>query len=109
MPESLKTAPTARPDERPIPFGAGDRVRISLRFPVGHYRIPAYVRGKVCHVERVLDRFLNPEEEGYGRNEGGRVRLYRVSFKQRDLWPDYSGAEADELQIEIYEHWLEHA
>lgn len=94
--------------ESPAPFRAGDRVRISKRWPVGHYRTPVYVRGKIGQIERVLDRFLNPEEEGYSKNAGQKVRLYRVRFKQHDLWPGYAGADADELQLEIYEHWLEH-
>jgi nitrile hydratase len=68
-----------------------------------------YVRGKTGHIERVLDLFLDPEAEGYGRNEGGKIRLYRVRFKQRDLWPDYAGGPEDELQIEMYEPWLERA
>jgi hypothetical protein len=90
-------------------FSVGDRVRIAWRFPVGHYRTPIYVRGKVGVIERVLDKFLNPEEEGYGRNSGGKIRLYRVRLKQCDLWPDYSGSDRDELQIEIFEPWLEPA
>jgi nitrile hydratase subunit beta len=32
-----------------------------------------------------------------------------VRIKQRDLWPDYRGGVGDELQIEIYEPWLEPA
>jgi hypothetical protein len=91
------------------PFKVGQRVRIARRFPVGHYRTPVYVRGKTGTIERVLARFLNPEEEGFGRNKGGKIRLYRVRIKQRDLWPAYRGGAGDELQIEIYEPWLEPA
>ena len=102
--------PTSRRARRQSPvFGVGDRVRIASRFPLGHYRTPVYVRGKVGVIERVLDRFVNPEEEAYGRNSGDRIRLYRVRFKQRELWPDYRGGALDELQIEIFEHWLEPA
>ena len=32
--------------------------------------------------------------------------LYRVNFKQLELWPDYDGAADDTLEIEIYEHWM---
>jgi nitrile hydratase len=88
-------------------FRAGDKVRISVRYPIGHYRTPIYVRGKSGVVERVLAEFLNPEEEGFGRNEGAKVRLYRVSLDQRELWPDYGGGPRDKLQLEIYEPWLE--
>ena len=90
-------------------FQIDDRVRIRQRTPVGHYRTPMYVRGKTGHIERVLDLFIDPEAEGYGKNEGGKIRLYRVRFKQRDLWPDYAGGPEDELQIEMYEPWLERA
>jgi len=33
--------------------------------------------------------------------------LYRVRFRQSDVWPDYGGQAADTVDIEIYEHWLE--
>lgn len=95
--------------EQPARFKVGQRVRISTRYPWGHYRTPMYIRAKVGRIERVLPEFLNPEQEGYGRNAGTHVRLYRVTFAQKDLWPDYSGRDADELQIEMYEHWIENA
>jgi len=90
-------------------FAVGDAVRVSERTPIGHYRTPIYVRGRTGRIERVLGMFLNPEEEGYGRNAGGEIRLYRVRFRQQDLWPDYAGAPGDLLEIEMYEPWLERA
>jgi nitrile hydratase len=35
--------------------------------------------------------------------------LYRVRFKQKDVWPGYRGADADVVEIEVYQHWLEPA
>ncbi len=35
--------------------------------------------------------------------------LYRVRFAQSRVWPDYSGAPGDTLDVELYEHWLEPA
>jgi nitrile hydratase len=35
--------------------------------------------------------------------------LYRVRFRQKDVWPDYSGNPADVLEVEIFQHWLEKA
>lgn len=93
----------------PSRFAVGERVRITTRQPIGHYRTPVYVRGRTGVIERVLPYFLNPEEEGYGKNAGTTVRLYRVRLRQSELWPDYAGQPQDELQIEIYEHWLEKA
>ena len=35
--------------------------------------------------------------------------LYRVRFRQKDVWPDYAGSPQDVLEVEIYQHWLEKA
>ncbi|MBO1334385.1 SH3-like domain-containing protein [Streptomyces sp. VRA16 Mangrove soil] len=88
-------------------FALNDKVRIADRDAPGHVRTPLYARGKEGRIERVLPRFLNPEREAYGVNEGGEVRLYRVRIEQAALWPDYDGPADDVLELEIYEHWLE--
>jgi nitrile hydratase beta subunit-like protein len=88
-------------------FTAGQRVTVARRYPPGHLRTPYYCRGKVGVVERVLPAFLNPEEEGYGLYDRPLVTLYRVRFRQVDLWPGYVGPAHDTVDIEIYEHWLE--
>lgn len=93
--------------EAPL-FKAGDAVVISSRFPVGHYRVPRYVRGKRCVVEAVIEpRAVNNEEEGFGRNAGQKRHYYRVAIPLADLWPGYAGSAADGLRIEVYETWLE--
>jgi nitrile hydratase subunit beta len=88
-------------------FRQGDAVRISERYAPGHVRTPVYVRGRQGTIERVLPRFLNPELEAYGVNEGTETQLYRVRLSQDSLWPDYEGRPRDVVEIEIYEHWLE--
>jgi len=90
-----------------LPFSSGDRVVVRRAFPPGHVRTPFYVRGHTGVVERVLDAFPNPEELAYGRSGLPKVRLYRVRFRQVDLWPDYEGGSADTVDVEIYQHWLE--
>jgi nitrile hydratase len=90
-------------------FTAGDRVRVRRAFPPGHVRTPYYVRGKAGTVERVLDAFPNPEERAYGRSGLPAQPLYRVRFFQSEVWPDYAGPAGDTLDVELYEHWLEHA
>jgi nitrile hydratase len=87
-------------------FAAGDRVQVRWADPPGHLRTPFYVRGRPGVVERVLGAFPNPEEGAYGRG-GPPVRLYRVRFRQADLWPDSAGD--DTVDVELYEHWLEPA
>ena len=88
-------------------FCVGERVRVSPRDVDGHVRTPVYIRGKRGVVERICGSFRNPEELAYGTYDGGALPLYRVRFKQREVWPDYSGGAADTLDVEIYEHWLE--
>ena len=88
-------------------FAVGERVRISARWAPVHVRTPVYVRGSAGRIERVLDRFVNPEREAFGAGTGGEVRLYRVRIAQAALWPDYTGRADDVLELEIFEHWLE--
>lgn len=88
-------------------FSPGERVRIREAFPVGHIRTPVYVRGKIGTVTRPFGRFRNPETLAIGRDGKPEKMLYEVRFQQKDLWPDYQGADADILLIDIYEHWLE--
>lgn len=96
-------------DEAPI-FRAGDVVRVATRSPVGHYRVPLYLRGKVGTVESVIaPRGVDNEEEGFGRNAGTKRHYYRIAVPLRDVWPDYAGPPQDGLRIEVFETWLEKA
>jgi nitrile hydratase len=90
-------------------FNVGDRVRVKRSFPPGHRRTPHYIRGKHGVIERVCGAFPNPEELAYGFDGEPKRVLYRVRFKQTEVWPDYAGPERDGIEIEIYEHWLEKA
>jgi len=103
------TLPSAYTDAPARRFNVGDRVRVKRAFPPGHRRTPHYVRGKIGVIERVCGAFANPEELAYGFDGKPERVLYRVRFRQRDLWPDYGGPESDHLELEIYEHWLESA
>ncbi|TMV08288.1 SH3-like domain-containing protein [Arenibacterium halophilum] len=89
-----------------VAFADGARVRIVDLGKPGHVRTPQYVRGKVGVIERFGGTYENPEDRAYGRGRGTAVQLFRVRLRQRDIWPDYPGCEADTLEIEIYEHWL---
>ena len=91
-------------------FAVGDRVRVVMRSPIGHYRVPIYLRGSVGLVERVIEPGLvDNEEEGYGRNAGNKRHYYRIAVALPSLWHDYQGSPRDELHVEIYETWLERA
>jgi len=84
----------------------GVRVRVREDYPPGHIRTPVYIRGKEGMVTRALGTFPNPEVLALGRDGLPKKALYEIRFKQKELWPDYAGSEADSLDIDIYEHWL---
>jgi nitrile hydratase subunit beta len=96
-------------DEEPA-FRPGDSVRVLEREPIGHYRVPRYLRGKTAVVERVISPIaVDNEEEGFGRDAGNRGRYYRISVLMHELWADYAGHAGDALNIEVYQSWLEKA
>lgn len=88
------------------PFDAGDTVRVKGLNPPGHRRTPFYVRGKTGTIERYVGEFRNPEELAYGFSGEPLRKLYRVRFRQSDVWPGYDGGAADTVDVDIYEHWL---
>ena len=93
--------------EEPI-FRPGDQIRISDRSPIGHYRVPQYLRGKTGSIEAVVEpTLIDNEEEGYGRNAGSKRHYYRIAVPMTELWPDYAGSARDGLRIEVFESWLE--
>lgn len=93
--------------ERPI-FKSGDPVKIGARTPIGHYRVPTYVRGKMGVVQQVIEPVaVNNEEEGFGRNAGDRRHYYRIAIPMSEIWTDYHGSQRDGLYIEVFETWLE--
>ncbi len=113
--ESKKSATTVMPKlqivkatgEEPF-FQTGEPVKISVRYPVGHYRVPHFIRGKRGVVEMIIKPpAVNNEEEGFGRNAGIKGYYYRVALPLTELWPDYVGSPQDGLRIEIFETWLE--
>ena len=63
-------------------FKVGDTVRISVRYPVGHYRVPTYVRGKRATITAILYSGVNNEDEGFGKNVGVKAPYYRLAIPQ---------------------------
>jgi len=78
-------------------------------YPLGHVRTPYYIRGCVGEIERVCGSFPNPEELAQMRDGLPALPLYRVRFRQTDVWPHYEGNPKDVVEIEIYQHWLDKA
>lgn len=90
-------------------FSVGDAVRVRRAFPPGHVRAPYFARGKTGTVGAVAGAYRNPEALAYGRYDCEVLPLYRVVFKQSDLWADYEGGPKDTTVVDVYENWLEPA
>ena len=93
----------------PTAFDVGQRVRVRKAAPLGHIRTPFYIRGCIGVIERFCGSFPNPEELAQMRDGLPAQPLYRVRFRQKDVWPDYAGPDKDTVDVEIYQHWLEKA
>ena len=88
-------------------YEPGDRVRVLPAEKPGHVRTPGYLKGKSGWVEALIGPFPNPEDLAYGLSGLPERNLYKVGFKQEDLWDDYRGSAGDYLYADVYEHWLE--
>lgn len=100
-------------EESPPRFAPGDAVlvrreelrRTAWRAP--HLRTPGYIFG--CHglIERHCGAFADPSLLAFGVRPVGQQHLYRVRFRQSDLWPEQLDELDDTVDVEIYESWLE--
>jgi hypothetical protein len=95
-------APAAR-------FAPGDRVHVPDRSALGHCRTPCYLRGKTGVIASVHGKYRDPERLAYHQPGLPAQVLYKVRFRQRDVWQQYPGPREDQLEADIYEHWLEPA
>ena len=88
-------------------FASGDAVRVLDTEKEGHVRTPEYAKGKPGRISEVLGAFPDPESLAYGGDGLPEKPLYKVAFRQTDLWDDYGGSPEDVLFVDVYEHWLE--
>ncbi len=86
-------------------FAPGDQVRARNINPIGHTRMPRYVRGKLGRIDRVHGTFVYPDSNAHGRGEQAQP-LYSVCFKAQTLWgPDTPSR--DSVSIDLWEDHLE--
>jgi len=90
-------------------YRPGDRVRVRVDSPAGHFRTPAYIQGKTGQVVALCGVFPNPESLAHGGSGLPQQPLYRVEFAQTVVWEPYYGSAADKVLVDIYEHWLDPA
>ena len=94
-----------------VRFAAGDAVLVrtedlATAWAKPHLRTPGYIFGKAGIVERVCGTYDNPELLAIGL-KGPAQPLYRVRFRQCDVWPEYVGHPNDSVDVEVYQSWLD--
>ena len=100
----------------PPKFEVGQNVRVrrflsSTEWKRPHIRTPGYIYGVAGTVERICGRHGDPSFLAFGL-EAPKVQLYRVRFRQSDIWPEQyppgtKNQPQDVVEVEVYEHWLE--
>jgi nitrile hydratase len=92
--------------EAPAPaFRVGDQVRARNLNPIGHTRLPRYVRGRVGVIERSHGAHVFPDIHAHGGGESPRP-LYTVRFLARELWGE-AAAPTDSVSLDLWEPYLE--
>ena len=99
-------AGSIRQIDDPPKFAVGDRVRALDSHPVGHTRLPRYVRGRRGVVRIVQPAQVLPDTNAHFLGENAQ-HVYNVAFESSELW----GPEAEPftLGIDLYESYLEAA
>jgi nitrile hydratase subunit beta len=108
IPAMLATRINASREVKVAPrFQAGQRVRARNMHPVGHTRLPRYVRGKVGMIERDYGVFVFPDTNAHFLGEKPQ-HVYSVRFAARELWGEQA-APHDSVYLAMWDDYLEPA
>jgi len=107
LPRLLAGSPAARNVDVAPAFHGGDAVRARNVQPVGHTRLPRYVRGKRGRIVRDHGVHVFPDTNAHGKGEQPQ-RLYCVRFEAAALW-DAPAASREAVHLDLWESYLEHA
>ncbi len=93
-------------------FAVGDAVRVRDIHPVGHTRVPRYVRGKRGRILHVAPAFPFPDAMAHGRGRHDE-HTYHVLFEASEVWPDDPARDdagaRDGVVVDLWETYLEPA
>lgn len=109
VPTVVKTGASTRHTDQTIPprFKHGARVVARNMSPIGHTRLPRYVRSKSGVIHHDHGVFVFPDTSAHGKGPNPQ-HVYNVRFESRELW----GPTADpsvSLYIDLWEDYLEPA
>jgi nitrile hydratase len=98
-------SPTQRPAVAPQRFQVGQRVRARNIHPMGHTRLPRYVRGHVGAVTHVHGAHVLPDSRAAGLGDNPEW-LYTVRFQARVLWGEAADPTVS-TSVDAWESYLE--
>jgi nitrile hydratase beta subunit len=108
VPEFIsRGSPASRHCDHAPRFQPRQRVRARNLNPVGHTRLPRYVRGRLGTIDRVQGAFVFPDTNAHFLGESPQ-HIYSVRFEARELW----GADAppsDAVYVDLWEDYLDPA
>ena len=98
---------TDNTEQQASAFSVGDRVRAKTVHPVGHTRLPRYVRGRVGEVIRCY-RPQGFQDHEPLRDQTGPQPMYAVRFEGAELWGEQSESNSS-VVLDMWESYLERA
>ena len=88
-------------------FAVGDAVVAKTINPLGHTRLPRYVRGRRGVIDRDHGVFVFPDTNAHGQGPSPQ-HVYSVRFTARELWgPDAPAKDA--VHVDLWDDYLEPA
>ena len=105
LPRVMTRGRFGRPASAPARFQIGERVRARNIHPLGHTRLPRYVRGHVGTIERIHGAHVFPDSAAAGQGEHPQW-LYTVVFDSRELWGDDADPTVS-ISVDAFEPYLE--
>ena len=98
-----------RPANREVPvlprFKIGQLVRARNMHPIGHTRLPRYVRAKLGTIDRDHGVFVFPDANAHFLGEKPQ-HVYSVRFTARELW-GAPAARNDAIYLDLWDDYLE--
>jgi len=107
LPLLARGGPTSREVSVLPRFQMGQRVRARNMHPVGHTRLPRYVRAKLGTIDRDHGVFVFPDTNAHSLGEKPQ-HVYSVRFAARELWGDQA-APRDAVYVDMWDDYLEPA
>jgi len=102
----VATGASARVEANVAPrFKVGDEILVRNINPLGHTRLPRYLRGKRGVIERDHGVFILPDSHAHQGGENPQ-HLYSVRFSNTELW-GREGLANDACHVDVFDDYMD--